>query len=260
MRIARVALGGHASLASIEGDHGKEIVVPLAGEVLDGHAGTVGRERYRLQDVALLSPVVPSKIVAVGRNYAAHAAELGSPLAERPRIFLKPPSSLIADAQAIRCPAESQEVHHEAELAVIIGRKCRRASLQDALTYVFGYTCANDVTARDIQRAEGLPSYAKSFDTFCPLGPWIVTDLDPTALRITCAVNGDLRQNGNTRDMLSGVRELVAYVSAAMTLLPEDVILTGTPAGVGPIRPGDEVAVTIEGIGTLNNPVVQDYP
>ncbi len=252
MRIARVAVGERVFLASIEGEPGAEVVVSL-----DGRSG---RERHPLTDVALLPPVEPSKIVAVGRNYAEHAAELGSALAERPRIFLKPPSSVIAHGQAIRYPAESKEVHHEAELAVIIGRECRRASVEDALIYVFGYTCANDVTARDIQRAEGLPSYAKSFDTFCPLGPWIATDLDPVAQRITCTVNGELRQDGNTRDMLWNVQQLIAHVSAAMTLLPDDVILTGTPAGVGPIKPGNEVAVTIEGIGTLRNSVVQDHP
>jgi len=254
MRIARVAVDGQASLVTIEGPPGEELAVPV-----DAQARAKG-ERYRLADVVLLPPVEPSKIVAVGRNYAEHATELGLGAAERPRIFLKPPSSLIAHGQAICCPAESHEVHHEAELAVIIGRECRRATPQDALTYVFGYTCANDVTARDIQRAEGLPSYAKSFDTFCPLGPWITTDLDPAALHVTCTVNGELRQHGNTGDMLWGVRELVAYISAAMTLLPDDVILTGTPAGVGPIMPGDEVSVTIEGIGSLGNPVVQDQP
>jgi 2-keto-4-pentenoate hydratase/2-oxohepta-3-ene-1,7-dioic acid hydratase in catechol pathway len=249
MRIARVALGGRVRSARIDGPPGDEVVVPLDRD----------EERHRLADVEILAPVEPSKIVAIGRNYAEHAAELGAAIAERPRIFLKPPSSVVASGRAIRYPAESQEVHHEAELAVVIGRTCRRASADDALGYVLGYTCANDVTARDIQRAEGLPSYAKSFDTFCPLGPWIVTDLDPTGLRITCAVNGEPRQDGNTGCMLWNVRDLVVYISAAMTLLPGDVILTGTPAGVGPIGPGDDVTVTIEGIGTLRNPVVRDH-
>jgi 2-keto-4-pentenoate hydratase/2-oxohepta-3-ene-1,7-dioic acid hydratase in catechol pathway len=253
MRIARVKIGEQVSLVSIDGPPGQEVVLPISGQ-------TPTSDRVALVDVTLLPPAEPSKIVAVGRNYAEHAAELGSAIAERPRIFLKPPSSLVAHGQAIRYPPESQEVHHEAELAIVIGQECQRASLDDALTYVFGYTCANDITARDIQRAEGLPSYAKSFDTFCPLGPWIITDLDPTSLRITCMVNGELRQDGNTSDMLWNVRQLIVYVSAAMTLLPDDVILTGTPAGVGPIKPGDEVAVTIEGIGTLNNSVVQGRP
>jgi 2-keto-4-pentenoate hydratase/2-oxohepta-3-ene-1,7-dioic acid hydratase in catechol pathway len=253
MRIARVRVGEQVSLVSIEGPPGEEVVLPISGQAQ-------ASDRVALADVALLPPVEPSKIVAVGRNYAEHAAELGSTVAERPRIFLKPPSSLIAHGQAIRYPAVSQEVHHEAELAVIIGQECRHATLQNALTYVFGYTCANDVTARDIQRAEGLPSYAKSFDTFCPLGPWITTNLDPTNLRITCMVNDEPRQDGNTRDMVWNVRQLIVYISAAMTLLPDDVILTGTPARVGPIKPGDEVAVSIEGIGALNNYVVPDYP
>jgi 2-keto-4-pentenoate hydratase/2-oxohepta-3-ene-1,7-dioic acid hydratase in catechol pathway len=253
MRVARVKIGEQVSLAGIDGPPGQEVVLPISGQTPTG-------DRVALVDVALLPPAEPSKIVAVGRNYAEHAAEFGSAIAERPRIFLKPPSSLVAHGQAIRYPPESQEVHHEAELAIVIGQECQRASLDDALAYVFGYTCANDITARDIQRAEGLPSYAKSFDTFCPLGPWITTDLDPTSLRITCMVNGELRQDGNTSDMLWNVRQLIVYVSAAMTLLPDDVILTGTPAGVGPIKPGDEVAVAIEGIGTLSNPVVQGRP
>jgi 2-keto-4-pentenoate hydratase/2-oxohepta-3-ene-1,7-dioic acid hydratase in catechol pathway len=200
--------------------------------------------------------VEPSKIVAVGRNYADHAAELALEVAERPRTFLKPPSALVGHGEAIRYPRQSQEVHYEAELAVVIGSRCHSVSSSDALEYVLGYTCANDVTARDIQRAEGLPSYAKSFDTFCPLGPWMETQVDPFHVGITCLVNGELRQEDDTGRMLWGVADLIAYVSAAMTLLPGDVLLTGTPAGVGPLRPGDEVTVTIEGIGSLTNPVV----
>jgi 2-keto-4-pentenoate hydratase/2-oxohepta-3-ene-1,7-dioic acid hydratase in catechol pathway len=259
MRIARVALDGRVCSARIDGPPGAEVAVPLDGDVFDVDPLPDGEGGHRLADVDILPPVEPSKIVAVGRNYAEHAAELGAAAAERPRIFLKPPSSVIAAGQAIRCPVQSQEVHHEAELAVVVGRTCRRALADDALSYVLGYTCANDVTARDIQRAEGLPSYAKSFDTFCPLGPWIATDLDPATLKITCTVNGALRQDGNTRDMLWSIRDLIVYISAAMTLLPGDVILTGTPAGVGPIGPGDEVTIAIEGIGTLSNPVVRDH-
>lgn len=257
MRIARFALREHRYWAAVEGEPGHEVVIPLAGDVLNGQAEPIGDPR-RLRDITLLPPVVPSKIVAVGRNYADHTTELGSAAAERPRIFFKPPSSVITHGQPIRHPSESQEVHHEAELAVIIGQPCRRVSPEDAQAFIFGYTCANDVTAMDIQRADGLLSYAKSFDTFCPLGPWVTTDLDPTAVRITCTVNDQLRQDGNTRDLLWGVPELIAHISAAMTLLPGDVVLTGTPAGVGLVRPGDEVAVTVKGIGTLRNPVVRD--
>lgn len=255
MRIARIALREHRYWAAVQGEPGQEVVIPLAGNVLNGQAEPIGDPR-RLRDITLLPPVVPSKIVAVGRNYADHVAEMGYPVAERPKIFFKPPSSLITHGQPIGYPSESLEVQHEAELAVIIGQPCRRVSPDDAMAFIFGYACANDVTARDIERAEGFSSYAKSFDTFCPLGPWITTDLDPTAVRITCTVNGQLRQDGNTRDLRWGIPELIAHISAAMTLLPGDVVLTGTPAGVGPVRPGDEVAVTIKGIGTLRNPVV----
>jgi 2-keto-4-pentenoate hydratase/2-oxohepta-3-ene-1,7-dioic acid hydratase in catechol pathway len=245
-------------LGKVEGTSGSEEFVPLAGDVLAGEARLDSQERYRLADVRLLPPVQPSKIVAVGRNYADHAAELAHDVPERPRVFLKPPSSLIGHHETIRYPKQSQEVHYEAELAVIIGGECRNASLEDALRFVAGFTCANDVTARDIQRAEGLPSYAKAFDTFCPLGPWIETDFDSGDARITCTVNGELRQDGNSRDMLWNVPSLIAYVTAAMTLLPGDVLLTGTPAGVGPIRPGDSVTVAIEGIGSLRNSVAVD--
>jgi 2-keto-4-pentenoate hydratase/2-oxohepta-3-ene-1,7-dioic acid hydratase in catechol pathway len=258
VRIARVALPERVVFGRIEGTPGNEELLLLAGDVLAGEAQPEGREHYRLADVRLLPPVRPSKIVAVGRNYADHAVELAHDIPERPRVFLKPPSSLIAHGDSIRYPKHSQEVHHEAELAVVVGRKCRDVAPEDAQRFVAGFTCANDVTARDIQRAEGLPSYAKAFDTFCPLGPWIETDFDPGSARITCTVNDDLRQDGNSRNMLWNVPDLIAYVTAAMTLLPGDILLTGTPAGVGPVQPGDIVTVTIEGIGSLRNPVAAD--
>jgi 2-keto-4-pentenoate hydratase/2-oxohepta-3-ene-1,7-dioic acid hydratase in catechol pathway len=215
-------------------------------------------EQHELKDIKILAPVKPSKIAAVGRNYADHAGEMGATVAQQPRIFFKPPSAVIGTGANICMPPENvtQEVHYEAELAVVIGTRCRTVSPDKARSVVFGYTCANDVTARDIQCREGLPDYAKSFDTFCPLGPWLETELDLTATRVRCMVNGELKQDGHVADMLVPVPELVSYISQAMTLLPGDVILTGTPAGVGKIVAGDEAAVEIEGVGRLVNRVV----
>lgn len=205
----------------------------------------------------LLAPVIPTKVIAVGRNYVDHANELDNPVPEEPLLFLKPPTSVIGPLQAIRIPRESENVHHEAELAVVIGKVARDVKIEDAGAYIMGYTAANDVTARDLQRVDGQWTRAKGYDTFCPLGPAIDTDLDPLeGLQVTCRVNGELRQSGSTADMIFGVSELLSYVSNVMTLLPGDVILTGTPAGVGPIAAGDKVEVEIEGIGVLMNTVV----
>jgi 2-keto-4-pentenoate hydratase/2-oxohepta-3-ene-1,7-dioic acid hydratase in catechol pathway len=207
--------------------------------------------------VKLLSPVIPTKVIAVGRNYEDHAAELSNPLPEEPAIFLKPPTSVIGPLQAIRLPAASSNVHHEAELAVVMGKVARDVKMEDAGDYVLGYTAANDVTARDLQKGDVQWTRGKGFDTFCPLGPAIDTDLDPLeGLQVVCRVNGELRQSGSTADMIFGVAYLIEYISAVMTLLPGDVIITGTPAGVGPIVAGDKVEVEIEGIGVLMNPVV----
>ena len=205
----------------------------------------------------LLSPVIPTKIIAVGRNYEDHAAELSNPLPEEPALFLKPPTSVIGPLQPIRLPEASEDIHHEAELAVVMGKVARDVKMEDAGDYVLGYTAANDVTARDLQKSDVQWTRGKGFDTFCPLGPAIDTDLDPLeGLQVTCRVNGELRQSGSTADMIFGVAELIAYITAIMTLLPGDVILTGTPSGVGPIVEGDRVEVEIEGIGMLVNPVV----
>ncbi len=205
----------------------------------------------------LLAPVIPTKIVAVGRNYADHAAEMGNPVPEVPVIFLKPPTTVIGPLQAVRLPKMSDEVHHEAELAVVIGTVTRNVAIEDVGRHILGYTAANDITARDLQREDGKFTRAKGFDTFCPLGPAIDTELDPREdLSIICRVNGDIRQAGSTSDMVFGVGELVSFISEIMTLLPGDVILTGTPAGVGPIEAGDRVEVEIEGVGVLVNPVV----
>ena len=205
----------------------------------------------------LLAPVIPTKIVAVGKNYADHAEEMGGDVPESPVIFMKPPTSIVGPMHPIRLPAQSEEVHHEAELAVVISTVTRNVRIEDVGPHILGYTAANDVTARDLQRSDGQWTRAKGFDTFCPLGPAIDTDLDPAeGLSVVARVNGDLRQAGSTADMVFGVGELVSFVSSVMTLLPGDIILTGTPSGVGPIIPGDRVEVEIEGVGVLVNPVV----
>jgi len=211
-----------------------------------------------LSELTLLSPCQPTKIVAVGRNYAAHAAEHGAEVPSQPLIFLKPPSAVIGPGEPILCPPQSTQVEHEAELVVVVGRRARRVAAADAWDYVLGYTCANDVTARDLQRSDGQWSRAKGFDTFAPLGPWIVTDLDPAGLAVTCRVNGHVRQHASTADMMFKIPQVIEFITAAMTLEPGDVILTGTPEGVSPIRPGDQVEVEVEGIGVLRNPVSAD--
>jgi 2-keto-4-pentenoate hydratase/2-oxohepta-3-ene-1,7-dioic acid hydratase in catechol pathway len=206
--------------------------------------------------VRLLAPVLPTKIVAVGRNYADHAAEMGNPVPDEPVIFLKPSTAVIGPGEAIRVPRGVGRVDHEGELAVVIGRLAKNVPVEDAGTAVFGFTCANDVTARDLQKKDGQWGRAKGFDTFCPLGPVISTDVDPIDIHLAVRVNGDVRQSASTTDMVHGVGTVVSFVSRVMTLLPGDVILTGTPSGVGPLAHGDTVEVDIEGIGVLANVVV----
>ncbi|CAN5838852.1 fumarylacetoacetate hydrolase family protein [soil metagenome] len=209
------------------------------------------------ESVQLLAPVLPSKVVAVGRNYVDHVEEMNVGLPEEPIIFLKPATSVIGPNTAVIYPPGTSEVHHEAELAVVVGRVARNIRAEDASQYVFGYTAANDVTARDLQRRDGQWTRAKGFDTFCPLGPAIETELDPLErLAVIAKVNGEVRQAGFTVDMVFGVAELLEFVSAVMTLLPGDVLLTGTPSGVGPVLPGDLMEVEIDGIGTLSNRVM----
>ena len=218
--------------------------------------------RWALSDVRLLSPILPSKVVCVGRNYAEHAAEHGSEVPKEPLLFLKPSTSVIGPRDAIRLPIFSKQVEHEAELAVVIGAPgARRADRAAAERAIFGYTCANDVTARDLQRSDGQWTRAKGFDSFCPIGPWITTGLDVSDLEIRCEVGRnpeemEVRQLGRTKDMVFDVPGLVSYISHVMTLLPGDVVLTGTPAGVSPLTEGDTVTVRIQGIGELSNPVV----
>lgn len=211
-----------------------------------------------LDSVRLLAPVEPGKIICVGRNYADHARELGNEVPEIPLLFLKPPTSVIGPEDPILLPPQSQQVDHEGELAVVIGRRGRWVSPEDALSLVLGCTIANDVTARDLQRRDGQWTRAKGFDTFCPLGPWIDTEFDTADSLITTRVNQELRQMGSTRDMIFPVRQLISFVSSVMTLLPGDVILTGTPSGVGPLAAGDTVVIEIEGLGVLSNPVKTD--
>lgn len=211
-----------------------------------------------IQEVRLLAPALPSKIVCVGRNYVAHAKEHEAEVPEVPLLFLKPPSAVIGPEDTILLPPQSKQVEHEAELAVIIGKRGRNIPLKQALQHVFGYTIANDVTARDLQHSDGQWTRSKGFDTFCPLGPWIETDFDASDAMITCRVNGELRQMASTRDMVFRVEHLIAFISTIMTLEPGDVILTGTPAGVSPLRPGDFVEISIDGLGTLRNTVAAE--
>lgn len=212
-----------------------------------------------LSEVELLPPVEPSKIIAIGKNYSEHAAELASKVPDEPLMFFKPPSAVIGPGANIVRPSISERVDHEGELVAVIGKQARNVPPENAPDYVLGYTCGNDVTARDLQAKESQWVRGKGFDTFCVLGPWIETDLvDPQSVSVVTRVNGEVRQNGNTAQMIFDIPTLIATASRVMTLEPGDVIMTGTPAGVGPIRPGDTVEVDIEGIGVLQNPVVSE--
>ena len=250
MRTCRYRAAGRERYGVVEGD----AVRPLTGAPWSG--GLPEGARVPLAEVELLAPVEPSKIVCVGRNYRAHAKELGNEVPATPLLFLKPPSSVIGPQDAIRCPEQSKEVHHEAELGVVLGRTLSRATPVEARLAVFGYTCLNDVTARDIQREEKQFTRAKGFDTFCPVGPVVETALDPMDVSVVCRVNGTEKQRGSTRDMVFDPFALLAFISSVMTLWPGDVVATGTPEGVGAIQRGDWVEVEIGGIGVLRNPVV----
>jgi 2-keto-4-pentenoate hydratase/2-oxohepta-3-ene-1,7-dioic acid hydratase in catechol pathway len=220
----------------------------------DGAPWLGGRETggsWTWSEDDLLCPVRPTKIVCIGRNYAAHARELGHEIPSEPLLFLKPPSALVAPGGVVVLPPESARVEHEAELAVVIGRRAKGVSREDALAHVFGYSCACDVTARDLQKKDVQFTRAKGFDTFCPVGPWIETELDPRALSVRCRVNGKTRQDGTTAHMIFDVPTVVAFVSRMMTLEPGDVILTGTPEGVGPLAPRDSLEVEVSEIGVL---------
>ncbi|WP_130508839.1 fumarylacetoacetate hydrolase family protein [Krasilnikovia cinnamomea] len=264
MRFARFVHAGGVSFGVVEGEAGAGPAGLTVAEIdsLPFEAVRFTGQRWALSDVRLLAPIFSSKVIGVGRNYAEHAAEHGVEVPKEPLIFIKPSTSVIGPNDAIRLPPQSQRVEHEAELAVVIGATgARRVDRAGAEKAIFGYTCGNDVTARDLQRSDPQWTRAKGFDSFCPLGPWIVTDLDVSDLEIRCEVGRDpeameVRQLGRTRDMVFDVPTLVSYVSHVMTLLPGDVILTGTPAGVSEIVSGDTVAVRVQGIGELSNPVV----
>jgi 2-keto-4-pentenoate hydratase/2-oxohepta-3-ene-1,7-dioic acid hydratase in catechol pathway len=255
VRIARIAHPTGMSFAVLEG----EGPGATAAEI-DGHPFAqikLTGQRWALEDVRLLAPILPSKVVCVGRNYADHAAELGNEVPKEPLIFLKPSTSVIGPSEAIRLPVMSDQVEHEAELAVVIGlHGARGLDREAAKGAIYGYTCANDVTARDLQQQDVQFTRAKGFDSFCPLGPWIETDADVADSEIRCEVNGEVRQLGSTKDMVFDPAALVAYVSQIMTLIPGDVLLTGTPAGVGPLQAGETVSVSVAGIGTLTNKVI----
>ncbi|HEX6271228.1 MAG TPA: fumarylacetoacetate hydrolase family protein [Anaerolineales bacterium] len=238
---------------------------PKYGWILGDKVGEIGGNvfgRYRrkeaetpLADVKLLAPSQPGKIICVGRNYIEHAKELGNEVPQVPLIFLKPPSSVINPNDTIILPPQSTQVEHEGELVVVIGKRGRHIMAGSAKKYILGYTIGNDVTARDLQKIDDQWTRAKGFDTFCPFGPWIDTDFDPADSVVTCRVNGQMRQMASTRDMVFNVGTLIAYISSVMTLEPGDLIFTGTPAGVGELRNGDEVVVEIEGLGVLKNSV-----
>ncbi len=250
MRVCRYRHGGHERYGLVEGAAVRPRgAAPWAGGLPEGPA-------VPLSDVTLLAPVEPSKVVCVGRNYRAHAKELGNEVPPVPLLFLKPSTSIVGPQEPIRRPEVSREVHHEGELGVVVGRTLTRASAAEAREAVFGYTCLNDVTARDIQREEKQFTRAKGFDTFCPVGPVIETALDPLDLSVACRVNGAERQRGHTRDMVFDPYALLSFISHVMTLWPGDVVATGTPEGVGTIQRGDWVEVEISGIGVLRNPVV----
>jgi 2-keto-4-pentenoate hydratase/2-oxohepta-3-ene-1,7-dioic acid hydratase in catechol pathway len=251
-RFVRTTVKGNACWGVVEGD----MVYRLDDAPLDDwqRREAIGH----LEELALIAPATPTKIVCVGRNYPAHAAEHAAEVPTEPLLFFKPPSSVIGPGAPIVLTPQSEQVEHESELVVIIGRRCRNVSPREVWRHVLGVTCGNDVTARDLQRQDSQWTRAKGFDTFCPLGPWLVTGLseqDVADLEVACRVNDEMRQRGNTGEMVFSPARLIAYISAIMTLEPGDVIMTGTPAGVGPIVAGDEVEVEVEGVGILKNPV-----
>jgi 2-keto-4-pentenoate hydratase/2-oxohepta-3-ene-1,7-dioic acid hydratase in catechol pathway len=251
VRLVRFRHGTRIATGTLDGDY----VHPLRGTFFEDPIPT-GEEVPR-GDVQLLAPVLPSKVVAIGKNYLDHAEEMGGRVPDDPIIFLKPSTSVTGPGDPIPYPASASRVDHEAELAVVIGRLSRHVPAEEAGKFILGYTCGNDVTARDLQARDGQWTRAKGFDGFCPLGPWIETGVDPTDLAVECRVNDEVRQSARTSQLAFGVATLVEFVTGVMTLLPGDVILTGTPAGVGPLEVGDRVQVEVEGIGVLENAVVR---
>lgn len=251
MRIGRVAAGDEIGYAVLDDENAMFLAGPPIGDL------RFTGETVPLAQARLLAPVLPSKIVCVGKNYAAHAAEMGGEVPTEPLLFLKPSTSIVGPGDAIRYPAGVERLDHEAELAVVVGRVCTRVSEEVAAASILGYTCANDVSARDYQVSDGQWTRAKGFDTFCPLGPWIETELDVSSVHVRAMLNGETKQDGDTADMVFKPAFLVSYISQIMTLLPGDLILTGTPDGVGPMKPGDTIEIEIDGLGRLQNSVVE---
>ncbi|MBY4573889.1 2-hydroxyhepta-2,4-diene-1,7-dioate isomerase [Gordonia paraffinivorans] len=254
MRLGRIASPDGVAFVSVEGE-GSDAVVKEIAEHPFGTPTFTGRS-WKLADVRVLAPILASKVICVGKNYAAHAAEMGGEAPEDPVIFIKPNTSIIGPEVPIVRPPSSERVDYEGELAVVIGRPCKDVKAAQAKDVILGYTVANDVTARDQQKIDGQWTRAKGYDTFCPLGPWIETTLDPSDVELVTELDGEAKQRTRTSLMLHDVGEIVEWISRVMTLLPGDVILTGTPEGVGPMVAGQRVSVTVEGIGTLSNPVV----
>ena len=257
MRIVRFALADQIAYGVVEGDADDH--ASLTVTAIDGHpfaAFDRTSVTLPLSQVRVLPPVLPSKVIGIGKNYVDHAREMGGEAPATPVMFLKPSTAVIGDGDPIVLPPQSRQVEYEGELAVVIGRLAREVPHDRAAEAILGYTCANDVTARDLQRSDGQWTRAKGFDSFAPLGPWIVTDVDVSDVVIQTRLDGEVVQSGRTSQMVHSVAEIVAFVSETMTLLPGDVILTGTPAGVGPIRGGQRVSVSVAGVGTISNPVV----
>jgi 2-keto-4-pentenoate hydratase/2-oxohepta-3-ene-1,7-dioic acid hydratase in catechol pathway len=252
MRLLRFRHGDRIATGAIQS--GSDVIQVLRGTFFEDPVPT--GEEIPVDDVLLLAPVLPSKLVCVGKNYAAHAAEFGMEVPDEPLLFLKPSTAVIGPDDAIRLLPISERIDYEGELAVVIGRIARDVRAEDASRYILGFTCANDVTLRTLQKTDDQWARAKGFDGSCPLGPWIETDVDPTSVGVETRLNGDVVQRGNSEDMVFGVATLIEYITAFMTLLPGDVLLTGTPEGVGKIVQGDVVEVEVDGVGTLRNPVV----
>ncbi len=257
MRIARFTVADQIAYGVVDGD--TDDMSTLTVNAIDGHPFAPFERtsaRFPLSDVRLLPPVLPNKLIGIGKNYADHAREMGGEPPATPIMFLKPSTTVIGPNESVVLPEQSQQVEFEGEIAVVIGRLSREVPSERVSEVVLGYTCANDVTARDLQRSDGQWTRAKGFDTFCPLGPWIETEVDPDSLAVRTEVNGETRQSAPASDMVHSIADLVVFASSVMTLIPGDVILTGTPAGVGPLNDGDRVSVTVAGVGRLDHRVV----
>ncbi len=249
MRLVRFRVEGRSAYGILRDDAIEELSGDIFGDI------EPLKKFHSLARVKLLAPCIPSKIIAVGLNYRDHAREMGFSIPENPILFLKPPTAVIGPADPIRYPAMSRQVDYEAELGIVISARASNISPAQSREHILGYTCANDVTARDLQKQDGQWTRAKSFDSFCPVGPWIETDLDPDDLKIEAYLNNERKQSSRTSQFVFPAKDLVSFISQVMTLEPGDLIITGTPAGIGPMKPGDEIEVRIEGIGSLKNTV-----